>query len=183
MYKKSRKKQKISHIILHFVIFFLLGWMLTGYTGRAGASGNEIQYLIWGLHTILLCIFCRFLMYIKTRKRQQKFSYHSSFCLLTDIFTFLEIRGEYRLLCLFNRQTCWIKQQKIYQLKQRYAISSCYLSHFVYFSLCFFFSLLSSYRCSFIPQNFVSLPSFFSFPQKNTQILSVGCLKLRQSHL
>jgi hypothetical protein len=43
--------------------------------------------------------------YTKTRKRPHNFSYHSSFNILfTDLFTFLEIRGENRLLCLFNRQ-------------------------------------------------------------------------------
>ena len=56
----------------------------------------------------------RSLMFTETTKGQgrdkQHFSYHStfSFCniLLTDVFTFcvLENRGEYRLLCLFNRQ-------------------------------------------------------------------------------
>ncbi len=55
------------------------------------------------------------------------------------------------------------------------------------FSLCFFFSLLSYYRCSFLYQNLVSLPQFFSFPQKKNymftftfQILSADILKLRQ---
>jgi hypothetical protein len=88
-------------------------------------------------------------------------------------------------VCLTGR-SCWINNCKTYQLRQKYAISSSYLSHFVslFLPLAFFLIYVTVHS-----QNLVSLASLFSFTQKKynrvtstLKILSADILNLRESY-
>jgi hypothetical protein len=96
---------------------------------RFGKTQNLFQFianLIW-------------VQYTKTRKRPQKFPYLSSFNILfNNLFTFLEIRDENKLLCLFNRQSLLgkITAKSTVPVKAK-------ICHFplLSFSFCFLFSV------------------------------------------